>query len=81
MREGMAAVRNASVAELGVAILPNPLCRNALAAGRLVRVRPSQRELTGIVHLVSTIRRDLSPAAGALIDQSAASLPRSMSDR
>lgn len=72
----MAAVRNAAIAGLGVAILPDHVCREALLAGRLVRVLPDWRGLRGIVHLVFTTRRGLSPAVRALIDHLAAGFPR-----
>lgn len=73
--EDMAAVRDAAIDGLGVAILPDHVCRDALAAGQLVRVLPAWRGLQGIVHLVFTTRRGLSPAVRALIDHLAASFP------
>ena len=72
----MEAVRDAVVAGIGVAVLPDHVCREALAAGRLVHVLPSWRGLQGIVHLVFTTRRGLPPATRALIDHLAASFPR-----
>lgn len=74
--EDMASVRNAAIDGLGVAILPDHVCRNALDAGRLVRVLPAWRGLQGIVHLVFTTRRGLPPAVRALIDHLAAGFPR-----
>lgn len=74
--EDMAAVRDAAVAGLGVAILPDHVCRDALLAGRLVRVLPGWRGLQGIVHLVFTTRRGLSPAVRALIDHLASGFAR-----
>ena len=64
----MAAVRRAAAAGLGVALLPDHVCRDALATGELVRVLPAWRGQRGIVHLVFTTRRGLAPAVRALID-------------
>lgn len=72
----MAAVRNAAVAGLGIAILPDHVCRDALRAGKLVHVLPAWRGIQGIVHLVFTTRRGLPPAVRALIDHLAAGFPR-----
>lgn len=66
------AVRDAAIAGLGIALLPDHLCREALADGRLVRVLPEWRGHRGIVHLVFTTRRGLPPAVRALIDHLAA---------
>lgn len=77
--EDMATVRDAVVAGLGTAILPDHVCQDALEAGRLVRVLPEWRGLQGIVHLVFTTRRGLSPAVRALIDHLAAGFPRVVS--
>jgi len=74
----MVAVRNAAMDGLGIAILPDHVCREALAAGRLVHVLPAWRGLQGIVHLVFTTRRGLPPAVRALIDHLAAGFPRDM---
>jgi DNA-binding transcriptional LysR family regulator len=72
----MAAIRNAAVSGLGVAILPDHVCRDALMTGGLVRVLPAWRGVQGIVHLVFTTRRGLPPAVRALIDHLAAGFPR-----
>jgi len=66
--EDMAAVRRAAVEGLGVALLPDHVCRTVLAAGQLVHVLPAWRGQRGIVHLVFTTRRGLAPAVRALID-------------
>jgi DNA-binding transcriptional LysR family regulator len=79
--EDMAAVRDASINGLGVAILPDHVCLEALQAGRLVRVLPEWRGLQGIVHLVFTTRRGLSPAVRVLIDHLAAGFPRNVAGR
>ncbi|MEJ7933941.1 LysR family transcriptional regulator [Sphingobium sp. AN558] len=74
----MAAVRNAAIDGLGIAILPDHVCREALLAGRLIHILPDWRGLQGIVHLVFTTRRGLPPAVRALIDHLAAGFPRDM---
>ena len=72
----MVTVRNAAIDGLGVAILPDHVCRQALADGRLVHVLPRWHGVKGIVHLVFTTRRGLSPSVRALIDHLAAGFPR-----
>lgn len=74
--EDMATVRDAAIDGLGIALLPDHVCREALEAGKLVRVLPAWGGLQGIVHLVFTTRRGLSPAVRALIDHLAAGFPR-----
>lgn len=77
----MAAVRRAAIDGLGIAILPDHVCREALVAGKLVQVLPEWRGLQGIVHLVFTTRRGLPPAVRALIDHLAAAFPREVAPR
>jgi len=79
--EDMAAVRHAAIDGLGVAILPDHVCREALLSGHLVRVLPAWRGQQGIVHLVFTTRRGLPPAVRALIDHLAAGFPRDVATR
>ncbi|WFS03606.1 LysR substrate-binding domain-containing protein [Rhizobium tumorigenes] len=74
--EDMATVRDAAINGLGVALLPDHVCRDAQEAGKLVRVLPAWGGLQGIVHLVFTTRRGLSPAVRALIDHLASGFPR-----
>jgi len=69
-------VRDAAIAGLGVALLPDHLCRHALQDGRLVHVLPEWRGHHGVVHVVFTTRRGLPPAVRALIDYLAAAFPR-----
>ena len=71
----MATVRNAAADGIGVALLPDHVCREALRARRLVRVLPEWRGQRGIVHLVFTTRRGLPPAVRALIDHLAKGFP------
>jgi DNA-binding transcriptional LysR family regulator len=70
------AVRDATIAGLGIANLPDHLCCDALRDGRLVRVLPDWSGAEGIVHLVFTTRRGLPPAVRSLIDHLAAYFPR-----
>lgn len=76
----MAAVREAAIAGLGVALLPYHVCLPALNDGQLVRVLPDWRGQKGLVHLVFTTRRGLPPAVRALIDHLAAGFPRDILD-
>lgn len=69
-------VRSAAIAGLGVALLPDHTCRQALASGSLVRVLPAWRGMHGMVHLVFTTRRGLPPAVRKFIDSLAAGFPR-----
>lgn len=74
--EDMATIRDAAIDGLGVALLPDHVCREALEEGRLIRVLPTWRGQQGIVHLVFTTRRGLPPAVRVLIDHLAAGFPR-----
>lgn len=71
-----AAVRTAAIAGIGVALLPDHTCRQALEEGKLVRVLPSWRGMKGLVHLVFTTRRGLPPAVRKFIDWLAAEFPK-----
>ena len=70
------ALRDAAAAGLGVAFLPDHVCREDLERGRLVRVFPDWGGRPGIVHVVFTTRRGLPPAVRALIDQLAEAFRR-----
>jgi DNA-binding transcriptional LysR family regulator len=63
-----AALRDAAVAGLGVALLPDHACRDALDEGKLVHVFPHWTTPVGIIHLVFTTRRGLPPAVRSFID-------------
>jgi len=67
-----AALRDAAAAGLGVALLPDHVCRNDIDHGRLVRLFPGWGGRMGIVHIVFTTRRGLTPAVRAFIDHLAA---------
>jgi DNA-binding transcriptional LysR family regulator len=66
--EDFTALREAAITGLGVALLPEHTCRADLAHGRLVRLFPGWGGQVGIVHIVFTTRRGLSPAVRAFID-------------
>lgn len=70
------AVRAAAIRDLGVALLPDHVCREALRQGLLVHILPEWRAQLGIVHLVFTTRRGLPPAVRALIDHLATTFPK-----
>lgn len=71
-----AATRLAAVAGLGVALLPDHVCRAAMAEGALVRVLPDWRGSEGLVHLVFPTRRGLPPAVRLFIDHLARGFPK-----
>jgi DNA-binding transcriptional LysR family regulator len=64
----LTSVRSAAVDGLGVALLPERLCRTELAEGRLVQVFAPWRSPEGAVYLVFTGRRGLPPAVRIFID-------------
>ncbi|WP_114947778.1 LysR substrate-binding domain-containing protein [Microvirga calopogonii] len=70
------AVRDAAASGLGIALLPDHVCADELARGKLVHVLRDWSGQKGIVHLVFTTRRGLPPAVRALIDHLAAGFPR-----
>lgn len=74
----MTAVREAAIADLGVALLPWHVCMHAVGDGRLVQVLPDWYGLQGIVHLVFTTRRGLPVAVRALVDHLAAGFPNDL---
>lgn len=62
------ALRAAALAGLGVALLPDHACADALRSGALVRVFPAWQGQQGIVHLVFTTRTGLPAQVRAWID-------------
>lgn len=72
----LTAMRTAAIHDLGVALLPDHICSDALKNGQLVHILPQWRAQTGIVHLVFTTRRGLPPAVRALIDHLAVAFPK-----
>ncbi|MBB2198711.1 LysR family transcriptional regulator [Gluconacetobacter sp. 1c LMG 22058] len=74
----MVAMREAAIAGLGVAWLPDHLCQEAIDSGQLVQVLPEWTGREGIVHLVFTTRRGLPSAVRAFIDHLAAGFPKNL---
>jgi len=73
------AIRAAAIAGLGIALLPDHVCAQALKTGELVHVYRGWQGQRGIVHLVFTTRRGLPPAVRAFIDHLAAHFPHTTS--
>jgi len=65
---GMAMLRVAALAGVGVGQLPLMMVREPLARGELVRVLPEWAPPSGIIHAVFAARRGLLPAVRTLID-------------
>lgn len=61
-------LRVAAEAGLGVALLPEEGCQQALQSGRLARLFSAWHAPEGVVHVVFPTRRGLPPAVRALID-------------
>jgi DNA-binding transcriptional LysR family regulator len=61
-------LRAAASAGLGVALIPDHFCQEELLDGRLVRLFPDWYKQPGLVHVVFTNKRGLTPAVRALID-------------
>lgn len=68
-------LREAAVAGLGVARIPESIVREDLKSGTLRRVLPEWRIPQGIVHVVFPTRRGMLPAVRAFIDFLAGELP------
>ena len=68
-------LREAALAGLGIARLPESVVRADLKGGALVRVLPAWRNPLGVVHVVFPTRRGMLPAVRALIDFLAERLP------
>jgi DNA-binding transcriptional LysR family regulator len=69
----------AAVAGLGVALLPEHVCRTSFASGQLVHALSEWRTTYGIIHAVFASRRGMLPAVRALIDFLAAEVPQKVS--
>jgi DNA-binding transcriptional LysR family regulator len=65
----------AAMGGAGFALLPESVCADALADGRLIQVLPDWRSEAGILHLVFTSRRGLLPGIRAVIDFLGDSIP------
>lgn len=68
-------LREAVLAQQGLAALPNYLCRQAVKEQRLVNVLPSWKLPMGIMHMTYSHRRGLKPAVRAVIDFLTEKLP------
>ncbi|WP_076999735.1 LysR substrate-binding domain-containing protein [Variovorax sp. KK3] len=64
----MLALRHAAIEGLGVVLLPQILCRDELADGRLVRLLPDWSCTDSEVQAVFPTRRGMLPAVRALVD-------------
>jgi DNA-binding transcriptional LysR family regulator len=71
----MAALKNAVVGGLGIALMPTHPCGPELARGELVHVLPELRGKDGALWLQFAKRTQLSVAAGVVVDHLLASLP------
>lgn len=64
----LSVVRQAAADGLGVAVIPEWLCREFLETGQLVRILPEWTRRQGILHIVFTSRRGLLPGVRAVLD-------------
>jgi DNA-binding transcriptional LysR family regulator len=67
-------LRQAAIDGIGIALLPETTCREALESGQLVRILPDWSSRQGVIHLVFTSRRGLLPSVRAVIDFAAEAL-------
>lgn len=68
-------LRQLALNGLGIALLPETVCRDLLDAGHLQRVLPGWDLPLGICHAVFASRRGMLPALRAFIDHLASELP------
>lgn len=68
----------AACSGLGLALLPDRICRRAIVDGELVHVLPAWSAGEATIHLVFTSRRGLLPAVRAFIDYLAGELPKAL---
>jgi DNA-binding transcriptional LysR family regulator len=74
-------LREAAIAGLGLALLPDDWVREPIEADQLVRVLPGWAAPQGVLHLVFTSRRGLLPGVRATIDFLAEALgPRGLAN-
>ena len=64
----LSVLRAMAIAGLGVALIPDHFCREELNDRRLVRLLPDWCKQPGLVHVVFTTKRGLTPAVRSLID-------------
>ncbi len=72
---------DAAVAGIGVALLPEINCRDAIQGKQLVRVLPEWSVGEGIIHLVFPSRRGMLPSVRATIDFLATTLKSTISSK
>lgn len=68
----------AACSGLGLALLPDRICRRAILEGALVHVLPEWSAGEATIHLVFTSRRGLLPAVRAFVDYLARELPKAL---
>jgi DNA-binding transcriptional LysR family regulator len=78
--DDMLLLREAAIAGVGLAALPEYLCRDALLDGRLVHVLPNWTFPCSTLHAVFASRRGLLPAVRCFIDFLAQRLPEVASE-
>jgi len=73
-------LRAAAIKGLGVALLPEHICRPCFASGELIHVLPDWHTRYGIIYAVLSSRKGLMPAVRTLIDYLAVEVARRSSD-
>jgi len=68
LTDDMAAIREAAIAGLGVALLPELVCAEALRSGRLTAILPAWERSPGTVQAAFLERRGMAPAVRAFVD-------------
>jgi DNA-binding transcriptional LysR family regulator len=68
-------IRETAIAGIGLAVLPEYLCKEALQSGQLVRALPEWSYMRSNLHAVFASRRGLLPAVRCFIDFLAKRLP------
>lgn len=72
-------LERAVIEGIGIALLPEYICKRAFERGLLVPVLPDWTSPDAIIHMVFTSRLGILPAVRALIDYLAEALPAAMS--
>lgn len=71
----LAVLCQSAIEGVGVALLPEAICNEAIESGRLVRVLPQLHAGENLLHLLFTSRRGMLPAVEAFIDHMIGVLP------
>jgi DNA-binding transcriptional LysR family regulator len=74
-------LRETAIAGVGLTVLPEYLCRDALQSGKLVRVLPAWSFMRSNLHAVFASRRGMLPAVRSFIDFLARRLPEIASEQ